>query len=84
MNESIIYDRINAFGLEEITERDRDGRKFRVTLEHVVDGSVVSTGSIVVTIANNGRWLDGDDVIPQVLASVEAESVIVWRMTAAS
>lgn len=74
VNEPIIHDSINAVGVEDITAPGHDGRRFRVTIEHVIDGNVIATGPITVTIPHYEVWTAGDDVVPQVLATVEALS----------
>lgn len=74
MNDPIIHDSINAVGVQDITEPDCDGRRFRVTIEHVIDGDVVATGPVTVTIPPYEVWAAGDGVVPQVLATVEALS----------
>jgi hypothetical protein len=69
-----VHDTINAVGATEITEPSRDGRRFRVTVEHVIDGAVTATGSIDVTIPDSPKWASGDAVIAEVLRTVEAAS----------
>lgn len=74
MTNPIIHDSINAVGVQDITEPGHDGRRFRVTIEHFIDGNVIATGPITVTISPYEVWAAGDDVVPQVLATVEAWS----------